>query len=645
MIRGGNFNMARRAKVEKVNTINIKSEPVQAHIGSLKWTNDDWGTIAFLIDRRELQNKFADKELRYNCLYFLIGYEGSTEMVYVGQAKKRNNGESVLARLREHATSNTESYRDQWDWVIVVTNKDDSWGLDDLNALEHAFYAEIPAEQCLNGNNPNSGGADYNLYADKIMQIKSYVTSIGFNIFAETTDTDSIQVTSITNEYSVVEDLQNGMARIPEIVTPDKVVKAMVDMLPVDVWNSHTVFLDPACKGGEYLREIYDRLMDCELLQSEFPNAIERSNHILKNQIYGIALSKVSLDRTAKKLLGEDRNLRIITNYISKLKGFNLGVRPDGSQNSIGDILNKEFGKEMKFDVVIGNPPYQENTGGGTGIGTGSALYDKFIQNAEKIAPLTCMIVPMRWMMCGAQGVNKEWAYKEIHSKKYKELAYYKDSKEVFNGVDIRGGVVYFLKDNNYYGECHIMQFSKGQCISDKVRVIADDNTDNFIEDDIAVSIVGKVKSRQTFDSIVGAVHAYGIETNTLTIGSGIKLYRNYGQIEECSIDEIPRQLDSIYTYKVIAVYAFGKGVLGERVPTPKVIGPMEICSATYLIVGPNKDKSVCDNIVKYMQTKLFSLLVGLIKATQIAPRQVYKKYNLTKEEIDYIEKTIKPMN
>ncbi len=665
--------MAKAKKSNVNNTINIKSLPVQCHIGASKFVNDDWGTIAFSIPRNQIQNKFADMELRYNFIYFLFGYENSKEAVYVGQAKKRNDGESVLARLREHDKSTTEKYRDKWEWIIAVTNKDDAWGLDDLNALEHAFYNEIPAEQNLNGNNPNSGGADYAAYVDKINQIKSLITAIGFNIFSDEETTEKIQVTSEVNEFTIVEDLQNGMARIPEIVTPQKVVKAMVDMLPKEVWNSQTTFLDPACKGGEYLREIYDRLMDCELLQSEFPNAIERSNHILKNQIYGIALSQVSLERTTKKLLGEDRNIRVISDYIRKLKGFNLGSRPDGSQNNISDILNKEFGREMKFDVVIGNPPYQENTGGGTGIGTGSALYDKFIQNAEKIAPLTCMIVPMRWMMCGAQGVNKEWAYKEIHSKKYKALAYYKDSKEVFNGVDIRGGVAYFLKDNNYCGECHIMQFSKGQCISDKVRVIADDNTDNFIEDDIAVSIVGKVKSRNTFDSIVGAVHAYGIETNTLTIGSGIKLYRNYGQIEECSIDEIPRQLDSIYTYKVIAVYAFGKGVLGERVPTPKVIGPMEICSATYLIVGPNKDKSVCDNIAKYMQTKLFSLLVGLIKATQIAPRQVYKyvplqdfssasdidwsqpisdidrqlyvKYNLTQEEVNYIESVVKPMN
>lgn len=450
------------------------------------------------------------------------------------------------------------------------------------------------------------------------------------------------------------------------MITPQWVAKDMVNLLPAEVWNQSTTFLDPACKSGIFLHEIYLKLMETDSLIKEFPDKSERRRHILKNQLYGIALDPVSQLMTARTVYGTingQNNIKLINNYTDIIK--------NKDRKYFKEALKEKFGK-MEFGVVIGNPPYQENTGGGTGTGTGSALYDKFIQIAEKISSLTCMIVPMRWMMCGAQGVNKDWAYNEIHSKKYKELYYYKDSKEVFDDVDIRGGVVYFLKDSNYCGKCHIVQLSEGKCISDKIRVIADDNTDNFIEDDIAVNIIGKVKRSNTFDSIVGAVHAYGIETNTLTFGTGIKLYRNYGQIDECSIDEIPRQLDSIYTYKVIAVYAFGKGILGERVPIPKVIAPMEICSATYLVVGPSKDKQVCENIVKYMETKLFSLLVGLAKATQIAPRrvyryvplqdftsssdidwsqsvedidkQLYKKYNLTPDEIAYIEKTIKPM-
>lgn len=292
--------MAKAKKDNANNTINIKSLPIQCHIGASKFVNDDWGTIAFSFPRTDLSLKFIDKELRYNSIYFLFGYEDGHEVAYVGQASKRADGESALARLRQHDKSTTEPYRDKWNWVIVVTNKDDTWGPTELDALESIFIGEVPKENNLNGRAQNNAGADISLYGDKVTQIKALITTIGFKLFDDIPEKESIQVTSVVNDYSIVEDLQNGMARIPEIVTPDKVVKAMVDMLPAEVWNSKTRFLDPACKGGEYLREIYDRLMENETMQSEFENPIERSNHILKNQIYGIALSQVSLERTTK---------------------------------------------------------------------------------------------------------------------------------------------------------------------------------------------------------------------------------------------------------------------------------------------------------------------------------------------------------
>ncbi len=276
------------------NTTNIIPVRLENHEYASKYINNDWGTIAFKIPRNEIQQKFEDDELRFNCIYFLIGLDEVTRKVYVGQAKKRNNGESVLARLREHDKSTTDWYCDIWTTAIVLTNKNGAWSLDDLNALEHAFYNEIPLEHSLNGNNPNSGGADYSTYTDKIKQVKDYIIALGYKIFTvdeSTEDSENIQIMPEINDNAPVEDLQHGMTRIPEIVTPHKVVKAMCDMLPSEVWNDQTVFLDPACKGGEYLREIYDRLMDCELLQAKYPNETARSNHILIHQIYGIALS------------------------------------------------------------------------------------------------------------------------------------------------------------------------------------------------------------------------------------------------------------------------------------------------------------------------------------------------------------------
>lgn len=657
-----------KKKVEKNNTINIKSQPVQAHIGAARFANDDWGTIAFSFPRTDLSLKFIDKELRYNSIYFLFGYEDGHEVAYVGQALKRKNGESALVRLREHDKSTTEPYRDKWSWVIVVTNKDDTWGATELNALESIFIQEVPEKNNLNGRGQNNGGADISLYEDKVTQIKALITAIGFKIFEDIPEKENIQVISEVNEYSIVEDLQNGMARIPEIVTPDKVVKAMVDMLPAEVWNRKTKFLDPACKGGEYLREIYDRLMENETMQSDFENPIERSTHILKNQIYGIALSQVSLDRTTKKLFGEDRNIKIIPDYINKLKGINMGSRPDGKQNNIGDILNKEFGKDMEFDVVIGNPPYQENDG--SGLDGGSALYDKFMQMGAEIADITSMIVPMRWMIqYRVKGINQDWVNTELHCNQYIHLKYDEESRNIFNGVNIRGGVMYFVKNRKYNGMCDVEEIG-----SDEIhqRYLASEGIDVFIVNDTEEHILEKVYSKNTFDSIVGSTNEFGLESNSVTLGTELKLYRSFGDIDTCDIAEIPKGHEFLNMYKVIIGRTFGTGKKGERLPVPRIIGPNEVCTGSLLMVGKSFNKKYCENVAKYMQTKFMALLVGMRKSTHNATKeayafvplqdfsehsdidwsqsisnidqQLYKKYNLSDEEIAYIESTIKPM-
>ena len=701
--------MAKATKEKANNTINIKSLPVQCHVGASKYVNDDWGTIAFSFPRNQIQNKFADKELRYNFIYFLFGYEGSQEVVYVGQAKKRNSGESVLARLREHDDSTTEKYRDKWAWVIAVTNKDDAWGLDDLNALEHAFYNEIPADQNLNGNNPNAGGADYEAYVDKINQIKSLITAIGFRIFADEETSEKIQVTSETNDFSIVEDLQNGMARIPEIVTPQKVVKAMVDMLPPEVWNSKTTFLDPACKGGEYLREIYDRLMDSEVLQSEFPNTIERSNHILKNQIYGIALSQVSLERTAKKLLGEDRNIKIIPNYINRLKGIDMGSRPDGSQRNIMDILNKEFGKEMRFDVVIGNPPYNEASR--IEIGSGDSLYGDFMFIAKKIGEIVSLIVPSGWMLQYPVGEKHDIIDDLRENNNMIELVDYLNSAHLFNGVTIPNGVCIYVAKRGYEGKCkHTIVNADGnkEIIE---HTLFDKNTKMIFRDRLAIEIINHIDDyfketkldKITFDKVcAGAKHHFDdakeimtsvwneysvVETDEYNIMYFVKSNNKVHKynVTECtksgipnlgyawvSKEQIPHNADDYKRHKIIVGQAFTAGS-SQVMDIPQYIGNNSVCSQSYIpIFSPNDSESECLTIVKYIKTKFFRYLVSCVKTGQnlgnrvyqLVPiqdftsnsdidwsqsiseidKQLYKKYNLTDEEISYIEQTIKPM-
>lgn len=659
--------MSKSGTVEKPSTINIKSQPIKEHIGASKFDNDDWGTIAFSFSRKDLSSKFYDEELRYNSIYFLFGYEDGHEVVYVGQALKRSNGESSLARLREHDKSKTEPYRDKWNWVIVVTNKSDTWGSTELNALESIFIWEIPDENNLNGRGQNNGGANINAYSDKVNQIKALITVIGFKVFDDIPEKESLQVTSVINEYSVVEDLQNGMARIPEIVTPDKIVKAMVDMLPEDVWNSNTKFLDPACKGGEYLREIYDRLMDNETIQSEFPNNIERSNHILKNQIFGIALSQVSLTRTTKKLFGEDRNIKIIPNYINKLKGINMGTRPDGSQNDIRDILNKEFERDMKFDVVIGNPPYQESTYSGLNESGGKALFDSFIINGVNVTDrILCMITPTKWI-AGNLKTFDNVRHSLLDNRNLEKMVDYMNAKDIFVGRSIAGGVSYFLFDKEYHGDT---QFTT---VNGKVYT----NMREFNSDDIIPrhyvgdTIIGKIKKKSTdylSDYVYKNLWNLGtdFEGNVVrTSDKEIELITPKGE-SYVEFESQPKHCD---TYKV----AFTRVVTDHAVEPDKtfkygilssirVLKPGQICNASYMVVNGINKEEYANNIKTYLETKFVRFLIlqtlfgiGLTPdrfryvplmdfTKQWTDEELYSYYGLDNTEIEFIENIIKPI-
>lgn len=658
--------MSKSGTVEKPSTINIKSQPIKEHIGAFKFDNNDWGTIAFSFSRKDLNSKFYDEELRYNSIYFLFGYEEGHEVVYVGQALKRSNGESALARLREHDKSKTEPYRDKWNWVIVVTNKSDTWGSTELNALESIFIWEIPDENNLNGRGQNNGGANINAYSDKVNQIKALITVIGFKVFDDIPEKESLQVTSVINEYSVVEDLQNGMARIPEIVTPDKIVKAMVDMLPEDVWNSNTKFLDPACKGGEYLREIYDRLMDNETIQSEFPNNIERSNHILKNQIFGIALSQVSLTRTTKKLFGEDRNIKIIPNYINKLKGINMGTRPDGSQNDIRDILNKEFERDMKFDVVIGNPPYQESTYSGLNESGGKALFDSFIINGVNVTNrILCMITPTKWI-AGGQKNFIEVRKKLLEGKHLANMVEVFNPTVVFPGTQIAGGVSYFLYDNKHTGKTDYTSVFDGK----EYKNLRDINGNDIIPRHyIGETVINKIRNHdQAYLSSMVNKDLWKLPTNF-----------NEGSVipnGEYSLEVItprgstyvePDMFNNTDCYKVI----FTRAVSGSTyyidgsksiLSSIRVLKPGQICNASYMVVSGINKEEYANNIKTYLETKFVRFLIlqtlfgiGLTPdrfryvplmdfTKQWTDEELYSYYGLDNTEIEFIENIIKPI-
>lgn len=429
-----------RSKVTKSDTINIKTQALQSRLGALRFTNSDWGVVAFLIPRDIIDATFADKELQYNSIYFLVGSEGAKEKVYVGQAKKRNGGGSVLIRLREHMKSYTEPYRDIWNYAIVVTGKDDDWGATELNALEHILCNMVPAENNLNGNNPNAGGEiDYDIYSDKLRQIISYLAVIGVSVFLEKAK-DDIEKIQVTNDDSnLVEDLQDGLSRIPEYITPVKVINQMLDMLPAEVWNPSTTFLDQACKGGEFLKAIYERLMKTESLIALYPNEMARTGHILNNQVFGIALSEQSLSRANNTLFNLSHNIIRINNFLEilKVKGDNK-VLKDGTLYTAPEYIAKEFNrKDMKFDVVVGNPPYQENYSD-CEQGSGVSIYQHFV-TAFMHVDYVCMVIPNKWY----NGNKRLDGLRNMMNGHLLRLVDFENSQDVFGKTIKIGGGAY----------------------------------------------------------------------------------------------------------------------------------------------------------------------------------------------------------
>lgn len=178
-----------------------------------------------------------------------------------------------------------------------------------------------------------------------------------------------------------------GMIKLSnsEVITPMNIVKDMIDLLPADVFTSSTKFLDPAVKSGRFLIEVYNRLMVSTDLIKDYPNEAKRKEHILTEQLFGIATSEVAADIVRKALYDNPNkvgNIRYIEDYIQKIKSKNTDYKA---------LMQKEFNGDMNFDVVIGNPPYQEPSGR-------ASIYTLFMRLAINVGNTVSMITRNNWL-------------------------------------------------------------------------------------------------------------------------------------------------------------------------------------------------------------------------------------------------------
>lgn len=475
-----------------------------------------------------------------------------------------------------------------------------------------------------------------------------------------------------------------------EVFTSPELAKKLIDLLPADLFEStESTFLDPCSKTGVFLREIVIRLIDG--LESKIPNLEERVNHIFKNQVFGISLTQLTALMSRRTLYcskSADSKYAISSVFDSHEGNVLYKKIPhkwSGSKCVYCGANKDEYDRDkvleshaylfihtskpkelfnVKFDVIIGNPPYQLSTGGAQAQAT--PLYHKFIEQAIKLQPrYLTMIVPSRWFT-GGFGLN-QFRDTMLNDRRLRVIHDFLDASECFPGVEIKGGVNYFLWDRDNSGDCKIVTHENGEIISTSERPLLEKGMDVFIRYNEAVPILKKILSfkEKSFSDIVSMQRPFGFPTNFENINetkktNDVKIFANkkVGYIDRKLIEKNPDLVDK---WKIYAPKAIGSGDSKSDVIKPILGEPGSCCTETYIMLGTYDTKAEAENAIKYIQTRFFHFLVTLIKHTQDALARVYKfvpmqdfsiehddnelfkKYNLNDQEILFIKKIVWP--
>lgn len=478
-----------------------------------------------------------------------------------------------------------------------------------------------------------------------------------------------------------------------EVFTPPEVANAMLDMLPQELWkDSKATFLDPACKSGVFLREIAKRLI--EGLKDEIPDLQTRLNHIFQKQLYGIAITNLTALLSRRSLYGSKwANSKYSFSRFDTAEGL-IRLNPKSRhtwKNGRCVFCGASQGEydrdktleshayefihthtpekifKMKFDVIIGNPPYQLSDGGAQSSST--PIYNYFVEQSKKLNPkYLSFIIPARWFS-GGKGLDI-FRKNMIEDKRIRILHDFLNSSECFgNGVEIKGGVCYFLWNRDEEGMCQIFTHNAGVVKKQKLRFL-EEGEGLFIRYEEGLNILKKVKIKQekSFSLIVSAQKPFGLRTfvegDIKPFFNSVKLYQN-GGVGYIKKDKITKNLNWVNSYKVYISRAYNAGdTLPHQIIGKPILGePNSCCTETYVHIGPFNDKSEALNVISYIKTKFFRFLVSLIKVSQMAPSKVYEfvpiqdfskpwtdaelytKYGLDEEEIAFIESMIKPMD
>lgn len=480
-----------------------------------------------------------------------------------------------------------------------------------------------------------------------------------------------------------------------EVFTPPKLVNEMLDLFPPELFtDKDATFLDPVCKTGVFLREIAKRL-DAGL-EKQIPDRQERVNHIFCRQLFGIAITEMTslLSRRSvyctKTANGKYSVCDIFDNPEGNIRferiehtwendrclfcGANQAnyERGEELESHAYEFIHTEKPGEifdMKFDVIVGNPPYQLDTGGAGR--QAKPIYQLFVQQAKKLKPrFLTMIIPSRWF-AGGMGLD-DFRETMLHDKHISDMTDFTNAKDCFQGISISGGVNYFLWQRDYNGPCRFT------CVHDNRSNTLERYLDEFpvlVRHNEAVSVIHKVmaKGESSISTMVSSINPFGFTTSERgrKVGSMgmLKLHSSKG-IGYVTRDEITQGLELIDRYKIMVSQTISehagepaKNGTFKLLSTVKLLPPGEICTFSYITIGSLDSKIEATNLKVYLETKFARFLVlQAVSSIHLSrnkflflpiqdfskpwtDQKLYKKYALTKDEIAFIESMVRPMD
>lgn len=420
-----------------------------------------------------------------------------------------------------------------------------------------------------------------------------------------------------------------GRISSSEVFTPIWVARMMVDKLMDEKFvndykeNPKNIF-DLSTKSGVYLIMAYQKLIRAGI-----------DKDVLKNKLFAVATSHVGYEFTRAVYEEFGWNIENIVNSDDSTS-YQFIV-----EESVEKKLKELFGDEnLKFDVIIGNPPFQEKDGGAQASST--PLYQKFVRLSKELNPeVISLVLPTRWYV-GGKGLD-EFRDKMLNDRNLKELHDWLTPEDVFPNTNIRGGVCYFLWDRNYDNELsniRVVNYENNIVLNDSVRPLKYRNSAILVRDTKALPILDKIINDDfsSIQDIISARNPFKFATNFVKdskfknskdeLENPIKCYANKGKIGYVELEQVTKNVDWVDKWKVLTPYSNNIGTeLKDDNMNTIISEPNSICTETYLVIGANLNLNLesSESLSKYLKTTFVRFLLSLAKNSQHGTRGTYR--------------------